>query len=155
MTNKYNKLFISTTDTVLGIGGPVDKETEDLIYEIKGRDRNKKLIILVSSIKQARKFKQWNQEAEKLAKIYWPGAVTLVVNDQGFRMPNQKALLDYLEENGPVYMSSCNLSNAPICKSIENAKLIFPEITNIYNFGSMSQKPSKIIRVEDNEILRD
>ncbi|ENY68566.1 Hypothetical protein,Sua5/YciO/YrdC/YwlC family protein [Metamycoplasma auris 15026] len=155
MTNKYNKLFISTTDTVLGIGGPVDKETLDLIYEIKGRDRNKKLIILVSSIKQARTFKEWNIEAEKLAKIYWPGAVTLVVNDQGFRMPNQKPLLDYLEANGPVYMSSCNLSNAPVCRSIENAKLIFPEITNIYNFGPMSQKPSKIIRVEDKEILRD
>ncbi|WP_330463412.1 Sua5/YciO/YrdC/YwlC family protein [Metamycoplasma gateae] len=154
MTNKYNKLFISTTDTILGIGGPVDNNTENLIYEIKGRDRNKKIIILVSSIKQARKFPQWNQEAEKLAKKYWPGAVTLVVNDQGFRMPNQKLFLEYLEKNGPVYMSSCNLSNAPVCKTIENAKIIFPEITNIYNFGTMSQQPSKIIRVEDGEILR-
>lgn len=154
MTNKYNKLFISTTDTILGIGGPVDNNIENLIYEIKGRDRNKKIIILVSSIKQARSFPQWNQEAEKLAKKYWPGAVTLVVNDQGFRMPNQKLLLEYLEKNGPVYMSSCNLSNAPVCKTIENAKIIFPEITNIYNFGTMSQQPSKIIRVEDGEILR-
>ncbi|CRH46035.1 Putative translation factor (SUA5) [Chlamydia trachomatis] len=58
MLNKYNKLFISTTDTVLGIGGPVDRETENLIYEIKGRDKNKKLIILVASLKQARMFKQ-------------------------------------------------------------------------------------------------
>ncbi|BAP39467.1 Sua5/YciO/YrdC/YwlC family protein [Metamycoplasma canadense] len=154
MSNKYNKLFISTTDTILGIGGSVEEEVEKLIYEIKGRDRNKKLIILVSSIKQARSFKQWNQEAEKLAKKYWPGATTLVVNNQGFRMPNQKELLKFLEKNGPVYMSSCNLSNAPVCKSIENAKIIFPEITNIYNFGQMSQNPSTIIRVEDGEILR-
>lgn len=154
MLNKYNKLFISTTDTVLGIGGPVDRETENLIYEIKGRNKNKKLIILVASLKQARMFKQWNPEAEKLAKKYWPGATTLVVNDQGFRMPNQPLLLEYLEKNGPAYMSSCNLSNAPVCKTIENAKIIFPEITNVYNFGEMSQKPSQIIRVEDGEILR-
>ncbi|MCV3753628.1 Sua5/YciO/YrdC/YwlC family protein [Mycoplasma enhydrae] len=154
MTNKYNKLFISTTDTVLGIGGPVNKETEDLIYQIKGRDRNKKLIILVASIKQARQFKQWNSKAEEYAKKHWPGAITLVVNDQGFRMPNQKELLSFLEKNGPVYMSSCNLSNAPICKSIENAKVIFPEITQVYNFGEMSQVPSQIIRVEDGEVLR-
>lgn len=154
MINKYQKLIISTTDTVLGIGGPVSKEVEDLIYEIKGRDRNKKLIILVSSIKQARQFKEWNSQADEFAKKYWPGATTIVVNNQGFRMPNQKKLLEYIEVNGPIYMTSCNLSNAPVCKTIENAKQLFPEVTNVYNFGPMTQKPSKIIRVEDGEILR-
>ncbi|SYV90779.1 translation factor, SUA5 domain [Metamycoplasma alkalescens] len=69
-------------------------------------------------------------------------------------MPNQKKLLEFLEKNGPVYMSSCNLSNAPICKTIESAKEVFPEITNIYNFGEMSQIPSQIIRVEDEQIIR-
>lgn len=155
MSNKkYNELIISTTDTVLGIGGKVNEKIKKLIYEIKGRDKNKKLIILVSSIKQARKFPEWNIQAEQYAKKYWPGATTLVVNNQGFRMPNQKKLLEYLEQNGPIYMSSCNLSNAPVCKSIEDAKLIFPEIKNIYNFGKMTQQPSQIIRVEDGEILR-
>ena len=155
MSNKkYNELIISTTDTVLGIGGKVNEKIKKLIYEIKGRDENKKLIILVSSIKQARMFSEWNIQAEQYAKKYWPGATTLVVNNQGFRMPNQKKLLEYLEQNGPIYMSSCNLSNAPVCKTIEDAKLIFPEIKNIYNFGKMSQQPSQIIRVEDGEILR-
>ena len=151
---KYNDLIISTTDTVLGIGGKVNEKIKKLIYEIKGRDENKKLIILVSSIKQARMFPEWNIQAEQYAKKYWPGATTLVVNNQGFRMPNQKKLLEYLEQNGPIYMSSCNLSNAPVCKTIEDAKLIFPEIKNIYNFGKMTQQPSQIIRVEDGEILR-
>lgn len=155
MSNKkYNELIISTTDTVLGIGGKVNEKIKKLIYEIKGRDENKKLIILVSSIKQARMFPEWNIQAEQYAKKYWPGAITLVVNNQGFRMPNQKKLLEYLDQNGPIYMSSCNLSNAPVCKTIEDAKLIFPEIKNIYNFGKMSQQPSQIIRVEDGEILR-
>lgn len=151
---KYNELIISTTDTVLGIGGKVNEKIKKLIYEIKGRDENKKLIILVSSIKQARMFPEWNIQAEQYANKYWPGATTLVVNNQGFRMPNQKKLLEYLEQNGPIYMSSCNLSNAPVCKTIEDAKLIFPEIKNIYNFGKMTQQPSQIIRVEDGEILR-
>lgn len=155
MSNKkYSELIISTTDTVLGIGGKVNEKIKKLIYEIKGRDENKKLIILVSSIKQARMFPEWNIQAEQYAKKYWPGATTLVVNNQGFRMPNQKKLLEYLEQNGPIYMSSCNLSNAPVCKTIEDAKLIFHEIKNIYNFGKMSQQPSQIIRVEDGEILR-
>ena len=155
MSNKkYSELIISTTDTVLGIGGKVNEKIKKLIYEIKGRDENKKLIILVSSIKQARMFPEWNIQADQYAKKYWPGATTLVVNNQGFRMPNQKKLLEYLEQNGPIYTSSCNLSNAPVCKTIEDAKLIFPEIKNIYNFGKMTQQPSQIIRVEDGEILR-
>ncbi|AWX42504.1 Putative translation factor (SUA5) [Metamycoplasma cloacale] len=154
MVNKYNELFISTTDTVLGIGGPVKEEIKNLIYQIKGRDRNKKLIILAGSIEQIRAFPEWNSKAEGYAKKYWPGATTIVVNNQGFRIPNQKKLIDYLIKNGPVYMSSCNMSNAPVCETIEEAREIFPEITNIYNFGEMSQKPSVIIRVEDGEILR-
>ncbi|TPE57578.1 Sua5/YciO/YrdC/YwlC family protein [[Mycoplasma] falconis] len=154
MSNKYNKLFISTTDTVLGIGGPVNDEVKDLIYEIKGRDRAKKLIILVGSIKQAKEFSQWNSQAEHYAKEFWPGATTLVVNDQGFRMPNQPKLIDYLLKNGPVYMSSCNLSNGPICRTLDNAKALFPEVVNVYNFGEMSQQPSQIIKVETGEILR-
>ena len=154
INKKYSELIISTTDTVLGIGGKVNEKIKKLIYEIKGRDENKKLIILVSSIKQARMFPEWNIQADQYAKKYWPGATTLVVNNQGFRMPNQKKLLEYLEQNGPIYMSSCNLSNAPVCKTIEDAKLIFPEIKNIYNFGKMTQQPSQIIRVEDGEILR-
>ena len=130
--NKYSNLIITTTDTVLGLGGKINEEVKNNIYELKGRDRAKKLIILVASLKQAR----------------------IVVNDQGFRMPNQKLLLDFLEKNGPMYMTSCNISNAPVCKTIEEAKEIFPEITNIYNFGNMSQKPSMIIRAEDKKILR-
>jgi len=39
--------------------------------------------------------------------------------------------------------------------NIGKAKKIFPEIKNVYNFGKMSQKPSKIIRAEDNKILRE
>ncbi|AXE60844.1 SUA5-like translation suppressor [[Mycoplasma] phocae] len=154
MFNKFNKLFISTTDTVLGIGGAVEDDVKNLIYEIKGRDRNKKLIILVGSIQQARSFWQWNNEAEKLAEKFWPGPTTLVVNDQGFRMPNQKKLLAYLQANGPVYMSSCNLSDAPVCQNIKEAKIVFPQIKHFYNFGKMTQQPSQIISVETKKILR-
>ena len=45
MSNKkYSELIISTTDTVLGIGGKVNDKIKKLIYEITGRDENKKLI---------------------------------------------------------------------------------------------------------------
>ena len=53
--SKFDNLIISTTDTVLGLGGRVSEDTKKLIFEIKKRDPNKKLIILVASIEQARR----------------------------------------------------------------------------------------------------
>ncbi|WAM09467.1 Sua5/YciO/YrdC/YwlC family protein [Mycoplasmopsis cynos] len=51
--NEYDKLFITTTDTIVGIGGIVSNEVLDALYSIKNRPREKKIIILVSSIDQA------------------------------------------------------------------------------------------------------
>ena len=92
---------------------------------------------------------------KKILLISTGGTIASMPTDEGLTPKiNSKKLLEYLEQNGPIYMSSCNLSNAPVCKTIEDAKLIFPEIKNIYNFGKMTQQPSQIIRVEDGEILR-
>ncbi|WAM03213.1 Sua5/YciO/YrdC/YwlC family protein [Mycoplasmopsis cynos] len=84
--NEYDKLFITTTDTIVGIGGIVSNEVLDALYSIKNRPREKKIIILVSSIDQVRTFKEWNERADELAKKVLLGAVTIIINNQGFRI---------------------------------------------------------------------
>lgn len=153
MLDKYESLFISTTDTVVGIGTPVKNGNLNLIYEIKKRDLNKKIIILVSSLEQARKFKEWTKEADIMAQKNWPGAISLIVNNQGFRMPDQKGLLELLEKIGPIYMTSANLSGQNTL-NLEEAKKQFPMIKKVYNFGDGSGNASRIIRVEDKKELR-
>lgn len=150
---KYNNLFISSTDTVCGIAGPVCEQTLDQIYSLKKRNKNKKIIILVGSLEQARQFSQWNSEAEEFAKKYWPGAYSLIVNNQGFRMPNQPKLIEYLLKNGPVYMTSANISGqAPI--ELKQAQDVFPQIKNIYDFGPSSGQPSKIYNLDTKTWIR-
>ncbi|ENY68775.1 Hypothetical protein, Sua5/YciO/YrdC/YwlC family protein [Mycoplasmopsis bovigenitalium 51080] len=150
---KYNNLFISSTDTVCGIAGPICEQTLEQIYTLKKRNKNKKIIILVGSLEQARQFSQWNSEAEEFAKKYWPGAYSLIVNNQGFRMPNQPKLLEYLLKNGPVYMTSANISGqAPI--KLKQAQDIFPQIKNIYDFGPSSGQPSKIYNLDTKTWIR-
>ncbi|UWD34330.1 Sua5/YciO/YrdC/YwlC family protein [Mesomycoplasma molare] len=150
---KYDDLFITTTDTLVGIGIPVKCNKIELLYEIKKRNLEKKIIILVSSINQARQFEEWNQQAEELAKKYWPGNTTLIVNEQGFRMPNQKGLLNLLEKEGPCWVTSANISGEKSL-DLEEAKKKFFMIKKVYNFGVGSNIPSKIIRVETLEELR-
>ncbi len=48
----FEDIFICTTDTVTGIGGPVNENTLKCIYYLKNRPISKKIIILVGSIEQ-------------------------------------------------------------------------------------------------------
>ncbi|WGI36798.1 L-threonylcarbamoyladenylate synthase [Mesomycoplasma lagogenitalium] len=148
-----NDVFITTTDTVVGIGVPVNSNNVEILYKLKNRNLSKKIIILVSSIEQARTFKQWNIDAEKMAHKYWPGATTLVVNDQGFRMPDQSGLLQLLEKLGPCYVTSANISGKQTL-NLQEAQKTFFMIKKVYDFGEGTNKPSKIIRVENMEEIR-
>ncbi|WP_436358896.1 Sua5/YciO/YrdC/YwlC family protein [Mycoplasma sp. 480] len=151
--DKYKDVFITTTDTVVGIGIPVKTKKIDLLYELKQRDINKKIIILVASIEQAREFWEWNSQAEELAKKFWPGNITLIVNNQGFRMPNQKGLQTFLEKTGPCWVTSANISGQKNL-TIKEAQKVFNKIKQVYNFGEGSNEPSQIIKVETLERLR-
>ncbi|UUD35853.1 Sua5/YciO/YrdC/YwlC family protein [Mycoplasmopsis citelli] len=153
MKDKFSQIHIFSTDTVTGIGGPISEETLNLLYELKNRPREKKIMILVASLEQAQKFPQWTPGATKVAQKYWPGAYSIIVNNQGFRMPNNDLLLQFLEKKGPMYVTSANLSGSkPI--DINQAKEIFPQIKNVHDFGLCSGKPSTLINLDkDFEII--
>lgn len=147
--NKYKNIFITTTDTVLGIGCHNENDIK-LIFELKQRPENKKIIILFGSIDQARKHSLWNDNVLELAKKVWPGNTTLIINNQGFRVPKNPKLQNYLIKNGYAYVTSCNKSGKSPILDIENAQKIFPEIKNVYNFGIGNNKPSNIIDTDNN-----
>lgn len=152
-TMNFEKIFICTTDTVTGIGGPICQETLDALYYLKKRPKSKKIMILVASLKQAQSFKEWSKEANDLALKYWPGAYSIITNNQGFRMPNNKKLLEFLEKNGPMYVTSANISTQePI--DIKDANKVFPEVKNVYDFGKGKGIASHIIDAQSNEWLR-
>ncbi|VEU59670.1 L-threonylcarbamoyladenylate synthase [Mesomycoplasma neurolyticum] len=151
--DEYKNLFITTTDTVVGLGVPVISDELELLFKVKSREINKKIIILVASIEQARFFKQWNAEAEKMALKFWPGNTTLIVNDQGFRMPKCTKLLKLLEEKGACFVTSANISGEKTL-DFENAINKFPMIKQRYNLCQGSGVASKIIRVENKEVIR-
>ncbi|WP_338822489.1 L-threonylcarbamoyladenylate synthase [Mycoplasmopsis felifaucium] len=149
----FKDIFICTTDTVTGIGGPICQNTLDCIYFLKKRPLNKKIMILVGSIDQAKKFKEFNNEAVKFAEKYWPGAFSVIVNGQGFRMPNNEQLLEYLINNGPMYVTSANISGEPPIK-ISDASKTFPNVKKIFDFGPTGTSPSQIYNLDTKEWIR-
>lgn len=91
------------TDTVYGIGS-VDL---DRLYKVKERPREKRIAYLVAVMPS-----DFPDDAQRLAQAFWPGALTIVAGDDGYRMPNHPLALDLLRATGPLPVTSANRSGA-------------------------------------------
>ncbi len=113
------------TETVYGLGAnALDVAAIDKVYAAKGRPPSSPLIVHVSSIEMARGLvREWPERAEKLAREFWPGPLTLVLPKQphvpdrltagldtvGIRMPSNPVALALIQEAGlPIAAPSAN-----------------------------------------------
>lgn len=73
------------TDTVYGLGADASNPAALAnLYEIKGRPPNKPFALLVPSVTAAEQTAGgFSRAARKLARLYWPGPLTLVVPRRG------------------------------------------------------------------------
>lgn len=128
------------TDTVWGLGClPSSKEGVDKIYEIKGRDRTKPLILMSNDISKLSPYvKDIPKNAQELISKYFPGALTLVLekssltedyitsnkNTVGIRVPNNEFFkyLCSIIDGGVLATTSANLSEHPSSKTYKEAK---------------------------------
>src|SRR5277367_5027978 len=118
-------LVVFPTETVYGLGAnALDAAAVAKIYALKGRPATSPLIVHVGSVEQARELAaEWPAEAERLAREYWPGPLTIVVAKKaaipdgvtaglttvGLRMPRHPVALALLREAGvPIAAPSAN-----------------------------------------------
>ncbi len=113
------------TDTVYGVAAGILNSTGiDRLYEAKARSANKAIAVLVAEIEQLDLLTPGlTLSAQRLAKRFWPGALTLVVPKLpdlplnlsqlptvGVRMPNHAFARALMRAAGPLATSSANLS---------------------------------------------
>ena len=164
------KIIAFPTNSVYGIGGdPLNLNVINRLFEIKFRDRSKGFLLLVSDIEEALKIAEFNDLAQKLAKQYWPGQLTLILrkndnniippevtaskNTIGLRVPENEIILEILnilkskEHLGVIIGTSANYSGEPPCVSGEGvAKKILSPIDFIIDSGkSISQLSTTIV----------
>jgi len=159
MNEKFNRaldgeIFIVSTDTVPGIGGILIDEVRDKIFKIKNRPTSKKLIIMISSIKMLKTIENITLEEEKFLIEKWPSNITYIINDVGYRIPNERKLIELIEYIGPIYMTSANKSGSKI-KEFNEAIKEFKNIKLHFKFNSTLSKPSKIIDLRTKKVLRE
>ncbi len=137
---KKGGVIAFVTDTVWGLGClPDSQEGVDKIYEIKGRDRTKPLILMSNDVSNLTPYvKEIPNIAKELISKHFPGALTLVLeksektenyitsnkNTVGIRVPNNeffKKLCSIIEGN-VLATTSANLSEHPSSKTYEEAQ---------------------------------
>ena len=113
------------TDTVYGIACSVnDPEAIQSLYAIKIRESIKAIPVLIADLNQIDQVaNDLNGNALKLAKSFWPGALTIIVKKNellpgnltvhptvGIRMPDHEWLRALIREAGPLAATSANIS---------------------------------------------
>lgn len=124
------------TETVYGFGGRCDSDTVRRVRAMKRREQDKPLLVLVRDADEVAALR-WTDEARELARIFWPGSVTLVLEDPGHLFPEGvrspwgavavrvsphpvvALLLDALD--GPLTSTSANAPGSPPARSGEES----------------------------------
>ena len=71
------------TETVYGLAADAaNREAVARIYRVKGRPADHPLIVHVLGDEQARRWGVWNPAAQRLADVFWPGPLTIVLPRQ-------------------------------------------------------------------------
>jgi L-threonylcarbamoyladenylate synthase len=86
---RAGRLVAFPTETVYGLGAnALDAEAVAQIYAVKRRPATSPLIVHVASIEMAKSLvANWPETADLLARKFWPGPLTLVIEKQIERQP--------------------------------------------------------------------
>jgi L-threonylcarbamoyladenylate synthase len=160
---KKGGLIIYPTETSYGIGADyTNKKAVRKIHRLKQRPSEKKIPVVASGIRMMKKYAVITRDAEKLAKKFMPGPLTLVVNTKkggtvAFRISSHPFAKKLPEKLGkPVTSTSANISgNKPLYKFTEVLAYFLNKADLIVDGGNLKKtKPSTIFDVENKCIIR-
>lgn len=150
------------TDTVYGLAAhPAFPAAVERLYTIKGRESGKKIALLASGADAVEAFGfPLTGNAAELAEKHWPGALTMILGDEGFRVPDHDWTRRLLEKCGGVLrVTSANLSGCrPATDAPQALADVGLEADLVIDDGiSPGGVASTVVRINDNgtaEILR-
>jgi len=176
---KNGATLVYPTETCYGLGCDANNsEALEKIFQIKKRQKNKSVLVVVSDLAMILPCIEWNPTLQKLADKYWPGPLTLVVkvkavchlpagviNEDGtiaFRVTEHYLASEISKQlNSPLVSTSANISSLESPYDIESVLKMFeneeikPDI--IIDAGTLPNKSSStIVKVvgENIEVLR-
>ena len=128
------------TDTLPALAGIPDRASQ--LWDIKRRPPKKPLILMGSSPSEVLQFTSFIalEDAEEMASLYWPGALTLILpasgwivdalnpggENLGMRVPDCEIAIELLSKSGPLATTSANLAGKSPSRNEKEASDCFP-----------------------------
>ena len=157
------ELVVVPTETVYGIA--CDPAHLEKLYAAKERDRGKPIARLAASFEQVAALSaNFGKHGRTLAKKYWPGSLTLVLDTPdgptGFRVPAHEVPLALARAFGrPIALTSANKSGGADAVSAQEAfQSLKNSVALFMDTGECSGKvPSTVVQCSDTgvKILRE
>ncbi|HZY95390.1 MAG TPA: L-threonylcarbamoyladenylate synthase [Candidatus Bathyarchaeia archaeon] len=155
------------TDTVYGLGcDPFNPGAVERLAAVK--ERSKMLLpILIDNMDTARRLGILSSTAERVANMFWPGVVTLVVpsrvilsmiteesNTIGLRVPGHAFARKLVGEcGGALVGTSANISGRPSCKTAEEVlENLDGRIDLIIDGGPAQDKESSVVKIIEDDV---
>lgn len=149
---RAGRLVVFPTETVYGLGAhALDPDAVRRIFAAKGRPADNPLIVHVADADAARRLAAaWPEAADRLAKAFWPGPLTLVLpkapdvpsittgglDSVAVRVPGHPVAQDLLRAaDVPVAAPSANRSGRPSPTRVEDARADLGDAVAVYVDG--------------------
>lgn len=159
------------TETVFGLGVKFDSlEGLEKIYEIKKREKNKAVTLMVGSICEIEKYAYVNESARKVIQAMMPGKLTIILKKKagiddcytsnlptiGIRIPDDPFVLDLLSKVGPMWVTSANLSGCPDMIQAKDVYQTFDtQLSMVVNKDAGNDLPSTVVDLQEEiKVLR-
>jgi len=149
------------TDTIYGLCAKMNsKEAFEKLVKTKKRPSNKPFPIMCANLEQINCIAKVDPKSKKIIQYFMPGPITILLEKKNeipqyvnndlrliaIRMATSKFLEELIQKVGcPIFMSSANLSDEPVCKSIEEIQNKFPNIDGIVKGQVSYGKASTIL----------
>ena len=158
------------TDTFYGLGAdPFDRAAVQRIKELKGREDNKPILIVISDLDQVERFIAMPSHSfQLLSKEFWPGALTLIGKSRpevpeeitagsgtiGVRLPNDERVRELVRAcGGALTATSSNPSHEPPATNADSVQNYFAERIDliIEDEESQTNAPSTVVDATGDE----
>ncbi len=152
------------TETVYGLAVRPGEASRERVVRLKGRPRDLNLPIVVGSVDQVSALAiDLSEEAEKLAKAFWPGPLTVVMGfssatgrppwlegrrEAAIRMPGLRLLRDVALLAGPFLLTSANAhGEGAKTTAAEAVASLRGQVDFVVDGGRLAPLPSSIVNV--------
>ena len=153
------------TDTVYGLAvDPSRPGATDALFVLKGRPETLDLPVLVGTMEQAEALagpSGLSPTARRLAQVFWPGALTIVVHRRrgldwalgahsdtiGLRLPDHTVARALCDMVGALATTSANLHGEEPCTDADAVERAFGSRLEVVDGGHCAGAPSTVVAV--------